>query len=161
MLDQHNGLGYAGCSMSTPAKPRPKPQRKICSTPYCRNLTPVRKSGPRKGKSKGGKCYGCQMASWRANQPMRAAYLRLKHHAWNRCILFTITFEEFAGFATCTNLINHGGIHGEALTVDRIENEKGYVPGNIQCLTRSENSVKKAKRDAIRIQRGYAWQHMY
>lgn len=34
------------------------------------------------------------------------------------------------------------GRKGTSYTIDRIKNEKGYVPGNIQVLTLSQNSSK-------------------
>lgn len=117
----------------------------------------MRMSGPRKGKRYGGKCHKCRSRSWRTNQPMRAAYIRLKSHAADRKIPFTISFRHFECFARKSELIGQQGLTGDALTVDRRDNLKGYVVGNLQVMTRRKNSEKKARHDAIRMKAGYAW----
>lgn len=127
---------------------------KKCSTRFCRKPAARRPNG----RSYGSKCHACRCAAWRANQPFRDAYVRLKSHAVQRGLDFAISFEYFHTFAVQTKLLTQRGIHGEALTVDRIDNLRGYVPGNIQPLTRSANSVKRAKQDQMRMTRGYAWQ---
>jgi hypothetical protein len=43
--------------------------------------------------------------------------------------------------------------------VDRKDNTKGYTPRNIQPLTRIENTMKQARRDAIRMKAGFAWRN--
>lgn len=134
---------------------------KKCSTKRCRNFAPIRKSGPRAGRSKGGKCHRCRCAIWRKNNPMRDAYLRLKSHARNRHIEFTITFEYFEKFALKTKYLNEKGPFGYSLTVDRKDNLLGYVPGNIKAMSRAKNSEKRCRHDQIRMERGYAWSAMY
>lgn len=146
-----------------PAK-RKNPRKKcagIPAHPRCRNLTALRQSGPRKGKSKGALCHRCRTAVWRKNNPMRAAYHRLKSHAADREILFTITFAEFECFAKRTEYLCKTGPFGHSLTVDRKNNLLGYTAQNIKAMTRAKNSEKLAKRDQIRMERGYGWQTKY
>lgn len=151
----------SGGESCTSIKSKSKSKRKKCATPHCRGLTELRKSGPRKGKSKGALCAKCRCARWRANNPFRDAFIRLKSHAKNREIEFTITFDYFKRFAKRTQLITRRGIHGEAMTVDRKHNLRGYIPGNIKAMTRAENSRKRCRHDQIRMERGLAWQRMY
>lgn len=88
---------------------------------------------------------------------MRAAFHRLRYHAQQRGIEFSIPFAEFERFARETEYLTRRGNNGGSLTVDRKDNLKGYISGNIQAMTRSENSVKLAKQDAKRMECGFAW----
>lgn len=88
---------------------------------------------------------------------MQNAFARLRDHAAERGIEFTISFEEFERFATETNYVTRTGNERESLTVDRKDNLKGYIPGNIRALTRAENTAKRNKHDEIRFKKGYAW----
>ena len=101
-------------------------------------------------RKKGRDCSRCHMRAWRANRPMQAAYATLRDHACERGIVFTISFEEFEDFALKAEYIDKKGPWAGDLTVDRIDNLKGYVSGNLQPLTRARNSEKRAKYDAIR-----------
>lgn len=129
--------------------------------PHCRNRVAVRMSGPRKGKPKGALCNACRSAVWRRNSPYRAAYIRLKGHARQREIPFTISFGYFKRFAERSELIGHQGLTAEALTVDRWNNLKGYVYNNLKVMTRRANTEKLHKRDQIRYKCGYAWNGGY
>lgn len=84
---------------------------------------------------------------WRANNPIRDAWLNLHHHAKQRRIACSLTFQEFETFCQC----NAEYIWGKGTTkhcwhLDRIDPAKGYEPGNIQLLTCSENSAKDNRR---------------
>lgn len=133
----------------------------IESRPHCRNKVAVRMSGPKKGQRKGALCHACRSAVWRENSPMRAAYVRLKSHAAGRGIEFRISFRHFECFAIKSELIEKTGATADSLTVDRRDNLKGYVIGNIQPLTRARNSEKRAKHDEIRMRKGFAWKANY
>jgi len=87
---------------------------------------------------------------------MKAQFARLRDKAKQRKIEFTITFAEFE---SCVGTDYHlqTGHFAHCLTIDRIKNELGYIPGNIQPLTKSENSIKRMKQDQIRHEKGYAW----
>lgn len=97
------------------------------------------------------------MRAWRAAQPLRAAFATLRDHARARGIEFVITFEDFERFARETEYVERTGPFAQCLTVDRIENDRGYVPGNIQALTRAKNAEKRMKHDAVRMRAGYSW----
>lgn len=131
--------------------------RKRCTgsdaRPACRNKQ-ARRPG---GKSYGAKCHACRAAIWRKNSPVRAAYNRQRAHAKERGIEFRISFEHWRAFALKSELIGNQGQTAESLTVDRRNNLKGYVVGNLQVMTRAANSAKLAKEDEIRMKKGFAW----
>ena len=104
----------------------------ICPTPYCRNT-------PAKGRKH---CQKCRVAAWRTKNPMLAAYHATKSSAKSRGIYFGITLADFAEFATRHKLLSKRGRQKDAWHIDRIDNSKGYVAGNLQPLTSSENSRK-------------------
>lgn len=125
----------------------PKKKRARCKTPFCRNLS----------RRDGADCGKCNMRKWREKNREKAAYARLRESARKRNISFTITFEEFVKFAKKTEYLTRTGNTAGSLTVDRKDNLRGYEPGNIRAITRSENSHKNAKQDECRIRKGYSW----
>ena len=73
-----------------------------------------------------------------------AHYLDLKNRAGQRGHEFTITFEYY--YQTVWLDSGYADKHGktkECLSVDRADNSKGYIEGNLQVLTVSENSRKR------------------
>lgn len=76
---------------------------------------------------------------------MKASYQTLKYNATRRNKVFTITFEYFEKFCYETNYMAGKGRSKSSYSIDRIKNELGYIPGNIQKLTVPENSRKKNK----------------
>lgn len=121
--------------------------RPLCKTARCRNR--ARKSGA--------DCPKCHQRAWRASRPMRAAYATLRDHARSRGIVFAISFEYFERFAIEAEYIEKTGPFAGCVTVDRIDNRRGYVVDNIQALSRAENASKRMKQDAARMERGFAW----
>lgn len=103
------------------------------------------------------RCATCKSRRYRKKNPIRYAYRALKDHAKARGIPFTITLEYFRKFALASDYLNQKGLAGHCLTVDRKNNLRGYVKGNIQPLTKSANCIKRAKHDEIRMGAGYAW----
>lgn len=96
----------------------------------------------RKPRLKGRKrCGSCANKRWRAD-PIRTSYNNLKFNATRRKKPFTITLAYFKKFCYRTDYISGKGRNADSYTVDRIKEELGYVPGNLQVLTKSEN-VKK------------------
>jgi hypothetical protein len=126
--------------MSRPALTR-------CCEPRCRN--------PRKSDRL--RCSKCHQRRFRAQHREAAAFATLRDHARARGIAFTISFSTFRAFARRTEYLTRTGNTAGALTVDRIDNLSGYVPGNIRAISRAENSVKRCKQDASRFSAGCAW----
>ena len=102
----------------------------ICK--YCPNII----------KSRGAVCSTCRSRVSRLNNPVRYAYLKLKDSAKRRNIVFAITLDWFKVFCKDTGYMERKGKMFNKYTVDRIKNDKGYEPGNLQLLTLSENSYK-------------------
>lgn len=90
---------------------------------------------------------------------MRSAWRAVKDHAAGRGIYFNLPFEYFRRFALRSDYLNRTGLNGHCLTVDRKNNLRGYVVGNITFMTRRQNAIKRARHDAIRIKAGFAWKN--
>jgi hypothetical protein len=82
---------------------------------------------------------------WRERNPLMYSYMSLRDNAKRRGKEFTITFEYFKRFAIRTDYINKKGITAQAYHVDRIDETKGYVPGNLQALPNIDNVQKYVK----------------
>ena len=98
------------------------------------------------------KCGSCAARAWRATDPVRSAFNNLKSHAKQRGKPFTITLDYFRAFCIKTKYLAGRGRSADSYHVDRIDERLGYVPGNLQVLTNSEN-VKKYL--------SYDWQSRY
>lgn len=103
-----------------------------CKTKYCTNQARTDRLI----------CGKCNSRKYRANNPYRAAYSALKHNARRRGKEFGLSFEEFKEFAVRVDLLQGAGITRDSYHVDRIDETKGYVVGNLQKLTNSQNIRK-------------------
>ena len=103
-----------------------------CATKFCRN-------DAAKGRRY---CHKCRKAKWRKKNPMKAAYDNLKSNAKRRGKHFDLTFEEFKEFAVEVDYLNTSGKQATSITIDRIDETKGYTRDNIQALTNRENVQK-------------------
>jgi hypothetical protein len=110
-------------------------KRNKCKTKYCRRSV-----------NHGGFCSTCTSRKCRQKNKLRYAYVTLKNNAKRRKIPFTISFEYFSEFAIRTHYIQNKGITHDSYTIDRKENDLGYIEGNLQILTNSQNSSKKRKK---------------
>lgn len=83
---------------------------------------------------------------------MMAAYQNLKYNTTrrskeqNKHKPFTITFEDFKEFCIETKYMAGKGRTKTSYTIDCIIEELGYVRGNLQKLTKSDNSKKEQVR---------------
>lgn len=77
---------------------------------------------------------------------MRYAFITLRNNCKRRGIEFELSFEQFETFAQATRYIAGKGRSKDSYTIDRIDNTKGYVIGNIRVISKSENSKKGTKR---------------
>lgn len=87
-------------------------------------------------------CECCRSRKRRAADPLKAAYGDLKSNAKRRGKPFTITFSYFKLFCHRTDYIKGKGRFADNYTVDRIIEELGYVPGNIQKMKNGDNVRK-------------------
>jgi hypothetical protein len=87
-------------------------------------------------------CWKCHKAEWREKHPLRAMFLKVKWSAKLRDIPFKLTFDEFLEFDAVTDYVARRTLAGEDITIDRVNEEKGYEKENLQVLTRGENAAK-------------------
>lgn len=80
---------------------------------------------------------------WRLNNPVHAAYDNLRASARKRKIVFTLTFDHFKAIIAPTAYMDDKGKQRHCLHIDRKETALGYVDGNIQVLTCTENVSKE------------------
>lgn len=88
-------------------------------------------------------CAKHYMTWWRHSNPEKAAYANLRHHAGQRGIEFTISYDYWLGLTDGFAYFEHSSdTFGGFLSIDRREASKGYVPGNLRIITVSENVAK-------------------
>lgn len=114
-------------------KRKKKPSRFTCAAVYCHN-------DPYPGHRW---CTKCKSRIWRANNPVKYHFWNLKHRAKQRGHAFMLTMEQWMDFVKRTGLIELHGRFANNLSIDRIEDGKGYTADNIQTLTVSENARKR------------------
>lgn len=87
-------------------------------------------------------CYTCKSKLWREKNPIAYVYNNLKKSAKKRKYDFTITLKYFTKLVIKEKLMENRGRSAESFTVDRIKNHLGYIPGNLQIMTKSDNTKK-------------------
>jgi hypothetical protein len=107
-------------------------------------------------------CTTCDKRIWRQKYPMKASFQSLRQNTRRRGKAqgkpkpFTITFEDFEEFCYETEYMKGKGRSKNSHSVDCIIEELGYVKGNLQKLTVSQNSIKEnARRKKVL---SYDWQ---
>jgi hypothetical protein len=80
---------------------------------------------------------------WRLRNPVHAAYDNLRASAQKRKIVFTLTLAHFREVIEPTAYMDEKGTTRYRLHIDRIVTADGYVDGNIQVLTCTENVQKE------------------
>lgn len=106
--------------------------KRACRNKYCGNEAA-------KGRKE---CHRCRKKKWAENNPMKYTYANLRTNAKRRKKPFEITFDQFKRFVVQTEYMYGKGKTRKALTIDRIEEEKGYVDGNLQVLE-NETNIRK------------------
>jgi len=76
----------------------------------------------------------------RCLNPKNSRYLRYGGRGIRIFLRWIDDFVAFRKFAFANG-------YADNLTIDRIENDKGYFPDNVQFITRSENSRKKGDKE--------------
>lgn len=87
--------------------------------------------------------------AYRARHPNRRVHIAAKHRAKKRGLAFDIDFEDVVIPEMCPVLgipliFKEGGKGGapNSPSLDRIDNSKGYVKGNVQVISHLANSMK-------------------
>jgi hypothetical protein len=91
---------------------------------------------------KGTKCYKCISRIRRASDRVKAVYYVIKTSAKRRGLEFTLTLEYLRKFCKDHGYIESKGRLRDQMTIDRIDNSKGYTDDNIQVLQKGINSSK-------------------
>lgn len=87
-------------------------------------------------------CETCKFQRFKAKNEIIIIYYNLKNSARKRSLKFNLTKEWFVKFVTNSPLLTIRGRSAEAFTIDRVDNDKGYVMGNLEIITKSANSKK-------------------
>lgn len=90
-------------------------------------------------------CDKCRKRRYVERNPLAASYDILRSSAKRRGKAFDLTIEQWKQFCEETGYLEKKGPFKNDLSVDRIDDTKGYVHGNLQVLTVGENSVKGHK----------------
>lgn len=110
-----------------------KKRKGICIIKYCGN----------KASKRSLICSKHLQRRYRKKYPIKYAYDTLKTNAKRRKIEFIISFEYFKEFCIKTELLVGRGRTKTSYSLDRIDETKGYVEGNLQKLKVGEN-IKKS-----------------
>lgn len=93
------------------------------------------------------RCSTCRNRVWDKNNPIRRAYRNNKDSAKRRGKTFTITYEYFEAWVIENRYMELKGTGPDDYSIDRIDDTKGYEPGNLQLLTNRENTKKQRDRE--------------
>lgn len=103
-----------------------------CKTKWCRN-------DRAKGRTI---CHKCHSRNFKQRNPDAYYFNALRNNARRRGKEFNLTLEEFRSFCQVTDYLALKGKTKFDMSVDRIDNNKGYHLENMQVLTLSENGIK-------------------
>lgn len=87
-------------------------------------------------------CPKCVNRRWRERNPMRYFFNRLRYRAAERGHVFALPFEHYCELVLASGYLEKKGKTAASLSIDRIDEKKGYIVGNVQVITLSENSRK-------------------
>lgn len=108
-----------------------------CTTPFCRNKKATNRTV----------CHKCKAHKYKQSHPIEYAYANLRANAKRRGKEFNLSLSDFRNFVISTGYLLNTGKDADSLTIDRIDNTKGYEIGNIEILTRGQNSHKRMTKD--------------
>lgn len=74
--------------------------------------------------------------------PLKYSFNHLKQRAKDRGKVFLLTFAEYEAFCLKTDYHKLKGKTSLSLSIDRVDNSRGYEVGNIAAITLRENSRK-------------------
>lgn len=88
-------------------------------------------------------CYKHRSREYAQRRPLMYKFNAIRLNARRRGKEFTITFDYFERLAIESGYDKLSGRKSESLTLDRIDESKGYVPGNVQVITNRANIRKR------------------
>lgn len=117
-----------------------------CATKWCRNKRALQFTYHRnrqgilvKYENFLSHCWKCRARMLKDRHPETYVLNAIRQRAKARGLPFTITLEEFRKFCLETRYLELRGRTADALTIDRIDHDKGYHIWNIQVKTFLEN----------------------
>lgn len=113
----------------------PKARPGCCKVKGCRGRV---KTGTGNGRF----CRRCREHRYKLTHPYAYSLNKLRNNAKRRGIPFDLNLEEWVMFCDLTGYVDAHGRGAEDLSVDRIDNSKGYTLDNIRALTVSVNARK-------------------
>lgn len=105
---------------------------KQCSTPGCRKPATKHRT----------LCHCCRQRSYRAADPIRYQFNRLKAAASKRSVVFRLDKDWFRELCEATGYHEKAGLMPGDLSLDRIDPLGGYTHDNVRVVTRTENTAK-------------------
>lgn len=88
--------------------------------------------------------------NWRENNPAQAIYSKAKSRARRTGIEFTISEDDLTPLPKVCPVFGFPIVYGAKLadlerapSLDRIDNNRGYVPGNVRVISFRANSLKR------------------
>jgi hypothetical protein len=88
-------------------------------------------------------CSTCRCRKTRIEDPERYNYNNIKNRAKQRGIDFTITLDQFRKFCYKVNYSGYAaGKATDSRSIDRIDNTKGYIEGNLAVVSIGYNVQK-------------------
>ena len=110
--------------------------KNYCLTDFCRNVV-------HRKNAHSPYCSKCRNRRWREKFPLHYSFKNLRVRAKQRGKDFTLTRQEYIKFAIQTDYASMKGRSSLSLTINRIDNSRGYHADNIESITKSENSRKQ------------------
>ena len=107
----------------------------LCKQPYCK-------------KKRGNKRVFCDkhhLQNQKERNPISYTFNALRSNARRRGKDFTLTLEYFTNWCAETGYMETKGKTKTAMTIDRDDQTKGYVPGNLKIMSNDENRKKYVK----------------
>ena len=107
---------------------------------FCR-VKGCRKDGH---SAKFGLCHGHYQHAWRLCNEKASVYATLRDHARQRGIAFLLSKDYFDGLCDAYGFFEarKGDKHGDTLSLDRVNCDLPYQPGNVRIVSVSANVAK-------------------
>lgn len=106
--------------------------KSLCKKPYCKS---------KKGRCKA-YCHKHHAENQKLNNPIGYTFNILRCNAVRRGKEFAITLDYFKQWCAETGYMETKGITKEKMTIDRDNQELGYVPGNLRIMKNDDNRKK-------------------
>jgi hypothetical protein len=117
-------------------KRNPKKYPRRCRTPRCRGSVASKDCHTPY-------CSRCHNRRWKEKFPLHYSFKNLRVRAKQRGKDFTLTREQYIEFAIKTDYARMKGKTTLSLSIDRVNNSRGYHADNIAAITLRANSRKE------------------